>query len=120
MTPQEAKLLAPIIAAYGDGETIQAANKGHDNWEDQELPSFQYADSLDYRIKPKPRLVPMTHEDLPPVFWVRRKENNTFYLVTEIDYNGDLWANGNRIELSDYEWSPDRKTWQDFTKEVAE
>lgn len=116
MTPQEAKELLPIIEAYANGETIQTQSSDG-LWHDALNPSF-IGYPKQYRIKPKPRRVEMTHEDLPPVFWVRRKENNTFYLVTEIDYNGDLWANGDRIELSDYEWSTDRKTWQDFTKEA--
>lgn len=118
MTPQEAKELLPIIEAFANGETIQIQREGRP-WEDISEPNFNSLPEQ-YRIKPKPRLVEITHEDLPPVFWVRYRGNQTCYLVTEVDYQGDIWANGDCIKLSDYEWSPDRKTWQDFTKEVTE
>jgi hypothetical protein len=121
MTPQEAKELLPIIEAYANGETVQI----HDNlgeWFDADHPIFNMPSS-NYRIKPKPRLVEVTHEDLPPVFWVQEVGDDRIYLVTVIHPDGDLETEHvliKRENLRNWRWSPDRKTWQDFTKEVAE
>ena len=119
MTPQEAKLLAPIIAAYGDGETIQYI-RADGAWMDMLHPGFN-GNPKDYRIKPKPRLVPMTHEDLPPVFWVSQDGGRTSELVTVIHPDGRLETEREYIshdDLCNWRWSTDRKTWQEFTKEA--
>ena len=121
MTPQEAKELLPILEAYANGETIQT--KWHGTWADVVDTNFMEPASS-YRIKPKPRLVEMTHEDLPAVFWVQKKDGDgRICIVTVIHPNGDLETESNYIRhenLRHWRWSPDRKDWQDFTKEVAE
>lgn len=121
MTPQEAKELLPIIEAYANGETVQYRLPGED-WEDSS--NLDFTDPVaQYRIKPKPRLVEMTHEDLPAVFWVQEKGDGCTNLVTVIHPDGDLETEREYIshdDLCNWRWSPDRKTWQDFTKEVTE
>lgn len=121
MTPQEAKELLPIIEAYANGETIQYRLPGED-WEDAICLNF--TDPVaQYRIKPKPRRVEMTHEDLPPVFWVQVVDDDRIYLVTVIHPDGDLETEREHIRCDDlrhWRWSTDRKTWNEFTKEVTE
>lgn len=96
MTPQEAKELLPIIAAYGDGETIQ------------------YNDA--------PKHAPAVWIDLETASFVRTPYQYRIYLVAVVHSNGDLETEHELIMRENLRnWrSPDRKTWQDFTKEVAE
>lgn len=61
MTRERAKELAPIIAAYAEGKTIQL--KGEYGWT-----SFLFEPNFDeyteYRIKPEPRMRPMTRGEM--------------------------------------------------------
>ena len=52
MNRENAKLLAPIIKAFGDGEQIQTFNG--EKWQDVSLPEFD-CNAKDYRIKPQPK-----------------------------------------------------------------
>jgi hypothetical protein len=118
MTPAHAKELLPLITAYAEGKTIQFYDelKG---WEDK--PDLYFSEpAKNYRIKPEPKLVPMTHEDLPAVFWIKEKGLTHMQLVTTIYSNGMLETEKETIsceELPNWEWSPDRKTWHSFMKE---
>lgn len=123
MTPQHAKELLPIITAFAEGKTIQHCVRGG-TWE--EFTDFAFADSPGYyRIKPEPKLVPLTHEDLPALFWVRHKERPfAMMLVSAVHSDDDRVYYGSEddqyfvLQLSsEWEWSPDRKTWHSFTRE---
>lgn len=61
MTRERAKELAPIIAAYGEEKTIQVyGDEGI--WYSIENPSFDLTSP--YRIKPEPKMRPMTRDEL--------------------------------------------------------
>jgi hypothetical protein len=64
MTRERAKELAPIIAAYGEGKTIEFKNKLSGLW--LELSPFEayWDDSLLYRIKPELAMRPMTRGEV--------------------------------------------------------
>lgn len=57
MTRDQAKRLLPIIQAFADGKTIQAACYG-DKWVDIENLSSVNFDAANYRIKPEPKYRP--------------------------------------------------------------
>lgn len=69
MTPQRAKELAPIIAAYGEGKTIQYRQDSRFQWNDypndnpHSSPTFTA--SGEYRIKPEPTWRPWKLEEIP-------------------------------------------------------
>lgn len=118
MTPQHVKELLPIITAFAEGKTIQHCVRGG-TW--KEFTDFDFADSPGYyRIKPEPKLVPLTHEDLPAVFWVRPKTDpQQMILVSEIR-GPEIICNNWVIAKNSthfWEWSPDRKAWHPFTRE---
>jgi len=54
MNRENAKLLAPIIEAYGNGEQIQTFDGK--KWQDVAYPDFD-CNAKDYRIKPKKRTI---------------------------------------------------------------
>lgn len=61
MTRERAKELAPIIAAYGEGKTIESRSESG-TWYDLPCPSFD--GTVDYRIKPEPITRPMTRGEV--------------------------------------------------------
>lgn len=122
MTREKAKELLPIITAYAEGKAIQYFNGIE--WRDQPFPSFHTANQ--WRIKPTPKLVPLTSADLPPVVWIKKENHPWMYLITSINTNngGLNYGPGNIPILPEcfnkWKWSPDRKTWNSFMKEVEE
>ncbi len=70
--------------------------------------------------QPKKR-VPLTMDDLPPVFWVRIRDTATWFLVGKISYNKIELCNGSVLDyenlLLGYEYSIDRKEVKPFWKE---
>lgn len=69
MTPQRAKELAPVIAAYGEGKTIQYRSDSRFRWDDypnnnpHSNPTFTA--SGEYRIKPEPTWRMWKPEEVP-------------------------------------------------------
>lgn len=122
MTRETAKDFLPIIEAFIGGKTIQF-DSGRD-WEDLGDDVAFNNEPILYRIKPEAVLVPMTSQDLPPVFWVRSKnpDGRFEWLAAACLPDGSFVGTcGTSIEPSrfaHYEWSPDRKTWNSFMKEV--
>lgn len=124
MTREHAKALLPLITDYAEGKTIQTADHGKNNWRDAEDPSFDSLPRMDYRIKPEPKLVPMTSDDFPPVFWIRHNGDNKAVLITCVYNDGTIcWGVGNSLSPRNFEsckWSTDRKTWHSLMKEATE
>lgn len=127
MTRKNAKALLPIIAAYAEGKTIEFLTTYDNKWEELKDANFIHpADQ--YRIKPEPKLVPMTSDDLPPALWVRRKNKTiscVYHSVKAIDpEDGQIWygttSSFRPSEYAEWEWSSDRKTWHSFMKEINE
>jgi len=54
MTKQRAAELAPVIAAYGAGKSVQIYQDWTDKWVDLDSPDFD-ASGVKYRVKPEPR-----------------------------------------------------------------
>lgn len=55
MTPKRAKKLLPIIQAFVKGKTIQARVHGWSGLKWNAVSDPKWLDTVDYRIKPKPR-----------------------------------------------------------------
>jgi hypothetical protein len=65
MNKLNAQAFLPLIKAYSEGKTIQVRTiNGFDNWEDLRCELRCLRDPSDYRIKPEPKTVPLTIEDL--------------------------------------------------------
>ena len=57
MNREQAKLLAPIITAYGEGKVIQIRSEcSNKTWNDITVPQFNLTPD-NYRIKPSPEVV---------------------------------------------------------------
>lgn len=116
-TPQE---MIEVLQAFIDGKVIQSKlckelSKSVD-WADTSNPVWRW-DVYNYRIKPEPKLVPLTINDIPPICWIRVKGDcNRFeHLVTSccityISFNGGKTTWRELFERS-FEYSSDRKTW---------
>jgi hypothetical protein len=64
MKRERAKDLLPIITAYAEGKVIEcrdAVRAKQGSWEIVDEPSW--VDTIEYRIKPKPRYIPFTFDD---------------------------------------------------------
>ena len=85
MNRENAKLLAPIIAAYGEGKTIQI--KTHANgWSDVSDAMFNLTPD-DYRIKPEPKAVYVVF-DLRGIRDCFASEANAMYTANSIATGG--------------------------------
>lgn len=83
MTRERAKELAPIIAAYGNGATIETSDLDTGPWLKMESPDFN-GSGLKYRIKPEPKRRLMTREEV--LGFVAHNP----HIVVRID--GDNWT----------------------------
>ena len=88
-----------------------------------------------YRIKPSPVKRLLKPEELPPVFWVRLKDDigsngpfmticsRPWHLITKVDELGSIWyfefGRGINVTTETHEWSLDRKTVHSFYTEEA-
>lgn len=127
MTPQQAKELAPILAAYGKGETIQFRIDGREWKDNANFSGLEWGRTdTEYRIKPKPVTRPWSKpEDVPgPVCWVRNPEKERLVIVvTEEGITAAAQArasepvdlNWKRLAAQKWEYSTDRKTWHPCT-----
>jgi len=62
MTPQQTRVLLPVIEAFANGKTIQVRLSNSTKWEDAENMNFGL-DTTMYRIKPEKELVPFDFKD---------------------------------------------------------
>ena len=68
MTKDRAKTLLPIIEAYTQNKVIQGKEKDTNKWMDIQFPCTPcWLDNKDYRIKPEPKYIPFTFEDMKNV-----------------------------------------------------
>lgn len=130
MNREEAKQIAPVMAAWGNGAQVQTKLKGQDKWTD--FAAFDYVQTFDtdgfannkyeYRIKPTPTYRPWKPEEVPLGAQVKLKSFGceTRWLITAFWNNRVRLNGGNREEdtwsadlmLRDYEHSLDQgKTW---------
>lgn len=121
MTREHAKELLPLITAFAEGVNIQFLNQDGE-WADIDKPYWTSPAST-YRIKPEPKTVLMTADDLTEgLIWLKkaaRVELVTVFwddgrLETELDGCESIEGLHGRKTL----WSTDRKNWKPFTKEV--
>lgn len=95
MTRDQAKRLLPIIQAFADGKTIQAACYG-DKWVDIKRFPISDLNVANYRIKPEPKYRPFKNAEEcwqemqkhQPFGWVKSKSE--YELITCTMYD-DLW-----------------------------
>lgn len=115
---------ADLKAAQARGEVIQCntGTREDPNWCNFAHPLFALPPDF-YRIKPAPKRVLMTSEDLPPVVWIR-SQNGAVELMTNIRTDG-RWETRNWVGRPDvfheerYLWSPSQSgPWNSFMKEV--
>lgn len=92
MDRKEATELLPIIQAYAEGKEIEIFDKTMKMWKTAMLPHFD-CDSNNYRIKPGPKYRPFKDAEEcwqemqkhQPFGWVKRKENEHYSLITDVD-----------------------------------
>lgn len=91
MTREEAKTMLPFIQAYAEGKIIQV-KQPIVGWKDNNEPLFN-GDTSSYRIKPEPKYRPFKDAEEcwqellkhQPFGWVKRKENEHYSLITDVD-----------------------------------
>ena len=108
MTRATAKLLSPIIKAYGEGKIIQYLSDNN-MWEDRE---YLYFDSEPhrYRIKLKPKYRPFKSaeecwEEMQkhqPISWIKN-DKGAYFSLSFIDNTTDLEYQFNRYKFVDGE-----------------
>lgn len=79
MTQSEAQKYLPLIKAFSEGKIIQYFHGG--NWIDRDNLTFD-GNIKDYRIKPEPKTVPLTIEDLYEHF----KKGTIFVNINDRDF----------------------------------
>ena len=74
-----------------------------------------------YRVKPEPKLIPLSQEDIPPVCWVRENNHCKTHFLTTAVTDDFIWF-GSTIQagyldlFKHYEYSTDRKSWMPCSK----
>lgn len=127
------KMRAVMLAA-DEGKRIEYCERGNSQWKWAPCPYWDW-NNYDYRVKPEPKRVPRTMDDLPEggALWVRKIGNSAMRAVTEIHGDRVFWAKGDVVSLCAFERgmallscdepleiSADRKTWLPWWKEVSE
>lgn len=123
MTREQAAELWPVVKAYSEGMKVQFRDVDNE-WQDcnESEGDPQWRPGTTYRIKPEPKFVPWTMEDVPPVCWVRMKGNpNRHSLVTDLFKDSvqfcDMQPSFCAL-LDRYEYSTDLMTWKPCGKEA--
>ena len=124
------EMIAVMQAALA-GKTIECRHIDDPKWYLTGHATWNWID-FDYRVKPLPKRVPRTMDDLPKggALWVR-VISSYMLAVTTVDESGICWDGSNvRGELergvllyaseSNIEISADRETWLPWWKEVSE
>ena len=108
MTREKAKLLSPIIKAYGEGKIIQYLSDDC-IWEDREYLNFD-SEPHKYRIKPKIKYRPFKNADEcleeiqkhQPIGWIKN-DKGAYFSLSFIDNTTDLEYQFNRYKFVDGE-----------------
>lgn len=122
MTQQEAKEFWPLIKAWAEGRVLQTASKGESDWMDVKRgEEVSFDCSVDYRIKPTPKLRPWRTEEVPVGCLLRCStwpKGNAIVLIELINDSiylpnfGSLMRKELHELLTTYEYSLDHgKTW---------
>lgn len=132
MTPAQMTELLPILQAYARGEAIQTRwrqteHGASPDWWDptsgSDLLQGMARGNFEFRIKPVPKQIPWTADDVPPVCWLRHGalDFNTHHMVVRTGQEGIILVNVGPIRwatlASHWHYSTDRKTWKPCTKE---
>lgn len=99
MNRHQAKEFYPILQAFAEGRVIECRTKPSavkgtsvpNDW--TEIKEIGYWDNIEYRIKPEPKHRPFKNaeecwqemEKHQPFGWVKRKENEHYSLITDVD-----------------------------------
>lgn len=123
MTREHAKEIAPLLAAYAEGKTIQFKTNTRRGWTAWDMNQPLSPGLREYRINPKPQTVLMTVDDfLEGVIWL--KDNSRIMLITVIYDNNMLEVDGFPLSIKELNskgvlWSTNRKNWKPLTKVVS-
>ena len=106
MTRATAKLLSPIIKAYGEGKIIQYLSDNN-IWEDREYLYFD-EEPHRYRIKSEPKYRPFKNaeeclEEIQkhqPIGWIKN-DKGSYFSLSFIDNTTDLEYQFNRYKFAD-------------------
>lgn len=99
MNRKEAAELLPIIQAFAEGKVIECRTKpstikGADTPNDwTEMKEIEFWKNTEYRVKPEPKYRPFKNAEEcwtemkkhQPFGWVKRKENEHYSLITDVD-----------------------------------
>ena len=117
--------LIKLCEAKKAGKVIQFKNCGDLNWIVSDFPHCFDPMRGQYRIKPEPKRVPLSFNDIPPVCWIK-KSVDVFRLVVETTVFGvRMGTLGGELTFVDmakqgWQYSTDRKNWKPCWKEQTE
>jgi len=130
MTNEEMKMTGEALIALAADPQIATEYFYSGHWralEAGKTPAFSRPDGiLLHRIKPQPKPRLIRVDELPPVFWVKRKDGNVWLAVYAIgehslqigyfNYYGKPSTIGEK-DLVNWEYSPDRYAPHSFFKQ---
>lgn len=125
MTKDNARQYIPLLEALADGE-LEISRDGI--WEECLCPAFS-ADPDQYRRRPKPVMVPLGPEDVPPGSVVRQghfERTHWILIVSAGSSSIRIGSEGQKISYEDLQhslWEISRdggKTWKRCEKEVKQ
>lgn len=96
-----------VMMAYDRGEAVECAHKGRSNFDPMTFPAWNW-DGCDYRIKPKPTVIPWTRSSCP-VGNTIIKNGNRYLILSAGDDSASLPAYG----IMSYKWIMDNFTMDD-------
>ena len=119
-----AKHISKVTNGFVNGQTIERYYELNRIWEFTSNPSWSW-DRTDYRIKPEPKVVPFSMEDIVPGMYVKMKNQQSNWLVVGFGPDGVMVAAGDTCysyaNLSNsWLWSTDLKVWKPFHKVIKE
>ena len=119
-----ASYISSVTNGYCSGKAIQIRGSKSTmiGWIDEKEPSWSW-ETVDYRIKPQPKVVPFSMEDMVPGMWCKPITREWFAAIQSFDKLAITYAN--RVVTYDdlynnFEWSTDFKVWKPFHKVIEE
>lgn len=122
-TLEFSKYVLEVTQAHINGKDIEVQRKsdigrwfGYNN---DGSPMWNW-EVFNYRIKPQPKTVPLTADDIPSVCWLRKKGNTVGvvlqYLVVRVGFTEIAFGQDSSLSFYDlangWEYSSDRKVWK--------
>lgn len=101
MTREEARKAARVVLAYANGENIQIAHWGTEDWKPCVNPTFQFG-NYRYRVQSEPKYRPFKNGDEcfeemkkhESFGWIKSKSSGTYMYISKV-YNECIWVGSN-------------------------